>query len=525
MNVKRYSLLLILSIGFLVSCSRSDDPVKPDPKPEPPVTETADKTNDFVWRALNSWYYWQPNVPNLADAKRTNLSEYVKIVNGVTPDKLFYSLLYEYPDKDQFSWIENNNEIVKSASFVAEVEKLSGIEVALFQKGGGSSNYVALVNYVIPNSSADQKGIKRGDVITKVNGSHLTSSNYNALFSDSFSITRAETASSNVVGGYYVITTTDRDENISISKSDIDENPIAHYQVFNMGGKKIGYLVFNGFKIDYNDELNQQFLQMKNDGISELILDLRYNGGGSLDTALGLAQMINGSYTGQEYVYLDFNDKHNAYDSYDKLKSTIDIYNIVNGHAEKTGEVQPINSLTLPKIYALVSFQTASASELTVTSLQERISVETIGYYTVGKFVGSHTLYDSPNDDFMSYENRSKDHNWKLQPITFAYYAKKGGTHPTYKSGGVEYVGILPPDGNLVHPYEWVGKVKEFGNTSDPELALALEKITGTNPNASAKSRIGAVLSARADEGRLISKPVSASKGLYIQDMKRIINK
>ena len=475
MSIKKYFFMMAVgSLALLTSC-RSEDPT---PAPTPPTVK-ADPINDFVWKAMNSWYYWQSSVPTLADSYKNDLTKYTTLINGKTPDKLFYGdLLNQYGKVDKFSWIENNNKIIEATSRTAEVEQITGLDLSLFPKGGGSNNYVALVNYVVPGSSAANAGVKRGDVITKVNGTYLTQTNYSALFGDSFTITRAEVASSAVVNGAYVVTTVDKVENLSIAKTGIDENPIAFYKVFEMGGKKIGYLVYNGFKIDYNDELNAKFAEMKADGITDLILDLRYNGGGSLTSALGLATMISGN-TSSNYVYMEYNSKHSSYSGYDPLSSNLDIYNVVNGHPEKTGS-QTINSVSLPKVYTLVSFQTASASELTVISLSKLMTLETIGYVTVGKFVGSHTLYDSPNDDWVSYDKRNTTHNWKLQPITFKYYNKDKDPHPTvtYTNGTTEE-GILPKSENRVHPYQWIGNVKEFGVTTDPELKRALELITG----------------------------------------------
>lgn len=288
MNIKKYLFAAALGSLTLTTSCRSEDPApQPTPTPTPP-TATVDPVNEFVWKAMNSWYYWQANVPTLADSYKNDAAKYAALLNGKTPDKLFYgSLLYEYGKTDRFSWIENNNKIIEASARTAEVESITGLELSLYPKGGGSANYVALVNYVVPGSSAANAGVKRGDVITKINGTYLTKANYGGLFGDSFTITRAETATSAVVGNAYVVTTTDKNENIPIVKTSIDENPIAFYKVFEMSGKKIGYLVYNGFKIDYNDELNAQFAKMKADGITDLILDLRYNGGGSLTSASG----------------------------------------------------------------------------------------------------------------------------------------------------------------------------------------------------------------------------------------------
>ncbi|MCQ4035921.1 S41 family peptidase [Kaistella montana] len=495
MDIKKYIAGFALSTLVLVSCSRDNTP-----ESTPTPTTKANEINDFVWKAMNSWYYWQPNVPSLADSFK-NSADYIPFINSKSPDGLFYSLLYDYGNTDRFSWIENKNTIV-AASRVAEVEKSSGFDYAVYPKDGTNTSAVALVNYVVPGSPAANAGIQRGDIITKVNGNPLTLSNYSSLSQDQFSITRAATA----VMTSTALVTTDKVENISITRADIDENPVAFYKKYSYSGKNIGYLVYNGFKSDYNDELNAAFATMKGDGITELILDLRYNGGGSLETASALAQMINGSFTGQPYVYLDFNNKHNNEDGMEFLKNTVNTYNIINGHPEVTGQ-QPVNSLNLTKIYVLVSFQTASASELTVISLNKYVPVTTIGNETYGKFVGSITLYDSPASDYTSYSSRNTTHEWKLQPITFSYYNKDRDSNP---SGGR---GILPTYD--VNPYKAINNIKEFGNTSDPELKKALELISGQTITKTAESPV------LYTNKNIRFQPRNEANGLVIEDFER----
>ena len=384
------------------------------------------------------------------------------------------------------------------------MEKSSGFDYAVYPKDNTNTSAVALVNYVVPGSPAANAGIKRGDIITKVNGMPLTISNYSQLSQDQFTVTRAATA----VMTSTALVTTDSVENISITKVDIDENPVAFYKKYNYSGKNIGYLVYNGFKSDYNDELNAAFATMKADGITELVLDLRYNGGGSLETASALAQMINGNFTGQPYVYLDFNDKHNNEDGMEYLSNTVRTYNIMNGHPEQIGQ-QQVNSLNLNRIYVLVSFQTASASELTVISLNKYVPVTTIGNETYGKFVGSITLYDSPASDYTSYSTRNTAHEWKLQPITFSYYNKDRDANPT---GGIE-------PSHYINPYQAINNIKEFGNVSDPELKKALELISGQTITKTTEKTV------IYNNKNIRFQPRNKNGGLVIEDFERFSKK
>lgn len=446
MKITKNIFLGLVVFILLASCRNEED-------------QTSGSINDFVWKGLNSWYYWQPNVPNLADQVLNN-GQYASIVNGKQPDQLFYSLLYNYnttPKVDRFSWIVNDvNALIASFNGVS---KNSGMDFSLFYKDSGQVNVVGIVNYVVPNSPAANAGIKRGDVITKVNNALLNVSNYTQLLNEQFSITIADTVSQTASG----IVATDG-ASFSLSSIVLEENPVAFYKKFVQNSKNIGYLVYNGFRSNYNDELNAAFATMKADGITELILDLRYNGGGSVESAVALGQLITGQFTGQPYVKMEFNQKHSQYNTTDNLSNQINVYNFSNGQTTQTGS-QVANSLQLNKVYILTSSGTASASELTIMGLRAYINVVTVGSETYGKFVGSNTIFDSPVYDYLSYENRNKSHNWAMQPITFAYFNGKKDPNPV--SGG-----IAP--NHSINSYSYFGTLKEFGNTSDPALATAL---------------------------------------------------
>lgn len=497
MNIKYVIKMLLIGIVF-TSCSKDSD------SNEISITKP-DEVNNFVWKAMNSWYYWQANVADLSDSKSTSAAAYANFINGKTPDALFYSLLYQRGTVDRFSWIENSNEVV-NVSKIAEVEKKGGFSYGIYPKDASNINMVALIDYIVPGSPAALAGLKRGDVITKINGSQLSSSNYDQLKNSQITVTLA--ASVQFTSSRLV--TTDKVATVTITKADIDENPVAYYEKKVYGGKNIGYLVYNGFKSDYNDELNAAFAKMKSDDINELVLDLRYNGGGSLETAVALAQMINGSFTSKPYAYLDFNDKHNDEDGYENLSDKVKIFNLVDNEPTFQRE-ESVNSLALTKIYVLVSFQTASASELTIQCLKKYINVTTIGEETVGKFVGSNTLYDCPAYNYTAYSNRSAKHKWQLQPITFSYYNKDKDVNPKK----------ITPD-YAINPYSIFLNLVEFGNVKDPCLKKAIELITGQTMRIRGE-KTETSLSFRNDNLATFN-PTNSAKGLYIEDLKSLKN-
>jgi len=495
MKLKYVLLTLLVGLVF-TSCSKDSDSNET-------ATTTPDEINNFVWKAMNSWYYWQSNVADLSDSKIASTNNYANFINGKTPDALFYSLLYQRGTADRFSWIENSNEVV-NVSKIAEVKKSGGFSYGLYPKDLNNVNLVALINYIVPGSPAALAGLKRGDVITKINGNQLTSNNYDQLTNTQITLTLA----ANVGFTSTAMVTTDKAATVTVSQAEIDENPVAYYEKKVYGNKNIGYLVYNGFKSDYNDELNAAFAKMQSDGINELVLDLRYNGGGSLETAIALAQMINGSFTNKPYVYLDFNDKHNSEDGFENLSDKVRVFNLVDNEPTFQRD-ESINSLALTKIYVLVSFETASASELTIQCLKKYISVTTIGEDTVGKFVGSNTLYDSPTSNYTSYANRSTKHKWQLQPITFAYYNKDKDVNPAK---------IIPD--YAINPYDTFLNLVEFGNVKDPCLKKALELITGQTLRTKTQNADTA-LSFRNDNLALFNS-TNAAKGLYIEDFKSL---
>ncbi|OPB98185.1 peptidase S41 [Elizabethkingia meningoseptica] len=475
---------------LMTSCSRNNDTIEP---------ETAKPENDFVWRGLNSWYYWQKDVSKLADDFK-NSSGYTSFINSQTPDALFYSLLYKYNEVDRNSWIVSD--VDKLLAGFGGVSKSTGMDFTVYYKDPvAKSAMVAIVNYVVPNSPASVQGIKRGDVIVKVNGANLNAFNYGQLLNDNFTVTFAQSTTGDTGTG--IITTTGEKNTVSITAiENLVENPVAYHQTITQGSKKIGYLVYNAFQANYDSELNNAIGDFKNAGVTDLILDLRYNGGGAVNTAVSLGQMVTGQFTGQRFVNLDFNSKHPEANEEDNFKTTLE-----NGSG--------INSLNLSRVYVLTSGGTASASELTIKCLRPYISVITIGSETYGKFVGSITLFDSPT--MYSSSGRNPAHNWAMQPITFAYYNSLREANPA--SGG------LTADYGI-QPAEYAGKLKEFGDVaSDAALSKAIGLITGqaqASARNMASARSGSISNLSGKEAFVASRKTLMPFGteVYIQPKK-----
>jgi hypothetical protein len=164
-------------------------------------------------------------------------------------------------------------------------------------------------------------------------------------------------------------------EVISIARDVITINTVVHKSIFERGGKKIGYLVFNEFLDVSDDELDVVFSDFKTAGINSIILDLRYNGGGTLDAANHLAGLLAGATNNNQiYSVQEFNDK--------KLSENGN--NII--------QKKP-NSLTPEELVIITTSSTASASELIIAGLYPFIPVTLIGTPTHGKPVGMNVFF------------------------------------------------------------------------------------------------------------------------------------
>ena len=216
--------------------------------------------------------------------------------------------------------------------------------------------------------------------------------------------------------------------------------------------------MYNGFYANYDTDLNTAFGTLKSQGITDFVLDLRYNSGGSVQTATRLASMITGQFTGQIFAKQQWNAKIEAYFSANNPEALKNVF------TDKIGTT-PINSLNLAKIYILTTKSTASASELVINGLKPYIEVVQIGDVTTGKNVGSVTLYDSPT---FGADNRNPNHRYAMQPIVLKIVNSVGF--------GDYFSGLVP----TFQQKETISTFGVLGDSAEPFLKTAIAKITGT---------------------------------------------
>jgi len=229
-----------------------------------------------------------------------------------------------------------------------------------------------------------------------------------------------------------------------------------------MNGENIGYLMYNRFTNEYDDDLYDAFVAFGSSGINHLVLDLRYNPGGSVNTTRLLASMIYGTNTSDLFLRKRYNAKIQA----QRSKSLLEVY-----FADRVGS-RNINSLALPKLYVLTTRSSASASELLINSLEPYMDVFQIGEVTRGKNEFSTTLVDDRENTYLYSPSRVNDINpdnqWAIQPLL--------GRNEN-ADGFSDFTSGLVPD---IEQIEDLSNLGILGDATEPLLARAIQQITGT---------------------------------------------
>ena len=401
---------------------------------------------DFVWKGMNLYYLWQEDVPDLADdrfANQTDLNDF--LADFETPEGLF-SALRVTNSIDRFSVIYSDYDVLEGVLSGNTLN--NGMDYGL-KHINGTTNVFGWVRYIIPNSDAATKDIQRGDVFYAVNGIPLTDDNYRTLLFSSNETYTINLASYSIDSNDFV-TITPNGQSVTLTKTPLAENPILLSTVINQDAHNIGYLMYNGFYSSYENQLNAAFGNFQAQNVTDLVLDLRYNSGGSVSTATKLASMITGQFTGQPFAKQQWNAKAQAYFESNNPGSLINKF------------VGGLNSLNLNKVYILTSNSSASASELVINCLKPYINVVQIGDTTTGKNVGSVTLYDSPT---FAKQDVNPRHKYAMQPIVLKIVDKNGSGDYT---AGIIPTTLLP---------ENLGNLGILGNVDEPLLNAAINQI------------------------------------------------
>lgn len=427
-------IIVIILLSGLFSCNLfNKDKEKDGDNPH-------EKINEWIEANMRYFYYWNSKIP----------SEPSRIL---APDDFFYSLLYS---GDRFSWIqENYMELLQS---LQGVNKEAGYELKLYLESEATGHVIAQIIYVKPGSPAEIAGMKRGDLISKINGTQITRNNYSSLLS---AAKEAHTVSYRRYN-FDADTWEDKGDQ-SLTTVVYAENPNFMDTVYHIDGKKIGYYVYHLFSVGpgggsaaYNIEMDQVFDKFKTEGIDELILDLRFNSGGAESATINFASLVGkGVNSNEVFVRREYNpDLEEEIINNPQLGITY----LRRKFIDKEQNIG--DALASSRVYILTSNRTASASELLINGLKPFMDVILIGDVTAGKNMGSFSLYDA--DD--------TENTWGMQPLVVKSYNKLDQSD--YDIGFQPDVALL--DNSLI--------LLPFGDVEERMLSRALQEIGVTPP-------------------------------------------
>lgn len=428
--------IAFLCMAILFTACKDDDeapaPVGTEVVPDGPNV----KINEWIYDVMDEVYYWTDQMPSDGDKNQD-------------PSDYFEGLLDK--SNDRFSRIVPNYQDLMNS--LNGVSREAGYEFQLFGANGSTTDVWAIISYIKENSPAQEAGLKRGDVIHKINGETITRTNYRDMIgklSETHSVgyLRFDEEADDLV---------DQPE-ITLETIELAENPNFMDSVYTINGQKIGYYVYNFFspggdQKEYDQQMDQVMLDFKNKGITDVILDLRYNSGGAISSATNLASLV-GRDVDESTVFYE-NRWNSLYQQY--WESQEDGDDILRGKfknkADRIGD-----KLSSGRVYILVGSRSASASELMINGLKPYMDIYLIGDKTVGKNVGSIPIEDKKN----------ADNDYGLLPIVFQIFNSQGSSD--YSNG------FMPND--EVEDFQL--PMKALGDVEEPLLARALEVITGS---------------------------------------------
>jgi C-terminal processing protease CtpA/Prc len=438
----KYALILLVGILVVLTACKKDDEAN---------ILLNNEINEFIWQGMRTYYLWQEEVPDLDDDRFDSFDELHEFLNRFTnPEDLFDH--FKHP-ADRFSRIYDDYEVLEKAK--QGISTSFGYEFKIVRIGE-TADVFGYVAYIIPNSPAANSNLKRGDVFHSVNGVTLTDSNFIELLLE----TENQILS---LGDFISITdgVEDNGETISLSAVELTENPVFLTKTFDIGDKKVGYLVYNQFVSSFHSELNASIGQLVSEGVSEMVLDLRYNPGGSVTTSRILGSMLYADATSSSiFGSYFYNSRLEEFNTDITFFESVPIFDAENN---EIGE-EAMNRLELDRLFILTGSGTASASELLISGLLPYIDITLIGSTTVGKNVGSITLYDSPETGYLRKEGINLNHRYAMQLIIIQLANSLGFS---------DYVNGFNPNIEI-DELDYIGDLKPLGDVSEPLLAEAL---------------------------------------------------
>lgn len=371
---KKFLKTLLLFIGSCLWVSCTDEEQSND-NPQETISNETYYANMLGKDIMSELYYWNQEIAS--DLMQWNITTTEDPIGTV--DRIRYHEGDKYIDK----WTMMTNDMDSFTSSVGGVSTTFGWNLTVYLISETSNECIGVVNYVSAGSPAEKAGLKRGDVLWSINGKSITTDNYLDLYyASSLTASLAYIDWENGSIG-------DSGKEVELTAVTMYENPILCDTVYEFNGKKVGYLAYTSFDLISIPELIEIGRKFKSEGIKELVLDLRYNGGGYVITESVLASMFAPKANvdaGDIFEKEEYNDiltevYREAGISLETPFMTEYDYDEIDLHVSTKDA-----NIGLERIYGLISPNTASASEALLSGLMPYMDVRLIGEASHGKY-------------------------------------------------------------------------------------------------------------------------------------------
>lgn len=415
-----YSICVPVFVFVLLSaCSKDDSLIDNEGiKTSRATTDEIYYANQFAKDVLADFYVWNKEIS----------ADLIKLNPDVNTDPVatVKDIRYKVNGKEVDKWTVLTNDYEGMTEGMSGVETTYGYSLKL----GSFSNtgdYFFLVAFVYEGSPAEKAGIKRGDIIVQLNGKDITKDNYGDVLNTSGITLRM---------GIDKGTSIELGKTIQLTAIKMYLNPILVVKTFDCAGKKVGYLAYSQFDLVSIPKLIELCKNFKAEGVTELILDLRYNGGGYVITENALASMFapesevkaKGLYQKEIWndEYMDY-FKQKGRDTNTYFTTSF----IIQDENKNTSKVSTEGAnIGLKKIYGLITSGSASASESLLIGLMPFMDVELIGTTSQGKYCTGRVL--APQDIYKTPPTALK--NWGIY-VMINRYTDKNGNNPCMPDG------------------------------------------------------------------------------------------
>ena len=457
----------LLAATLLLPGCRKYEPQSEQNVLDPKTRMQRKYVNTFAWNVMNSYYLWRDEI----------MTQLEKWEEWEEPIQKVADIRYkDAAGKDIDRWTMVTDDYSAFQGDVSGHTRTLGMDFVLYYADQTQKRICAVVTYTYAGSPAEEAGLRRGDVIQTIDGKEMTPDNYQRLVRDG------------LLGGGTVKLGLKNGKTVTMTAVDMYENPVQAVRILENGaGKKVGYLHYTSFTLDSCDELTDVFRNFVAEGIDDLVLDLRYNGGGYVITEEVLASMlvpvkeVEAESVFSQRIYNPALAKE-LKEEPSRFKTGFVFHNGESMQVITTAGANP----DLPRLFVLVTGSSASASEALVCCLRPYMNVILIGEQTSGKYCAGFIMeakdwYDDVKESLGAEEYDTAlpyVDNWGMY-VMYARYADCNG------------VTLSMPDGIAPDVVAEDDPLDGFplGNPQESMLSVALRLIDGRTRAAEAASQ------------------------------------